>query len=338
MKRTPPLKQRTTIDTKQSNSIRYRLWFSRGLTLGIIPLAAFIVLTGNLLHGQGGGNALFIDEKGTVKVQEIEVKGATSLGDAVTVEGATELKSNLTVSGNVGIGTNDPKSKLAVNGTTNLSDTLTVEGATELKNNLTVNGTVGIGTNDPKAKLDVKGDAIILGTLKANKFEGDGSGLTNEFVKFGETIKVDKDTKTVQFDDLNLKEHGTYLLIAKICNPLAVNFRYSLYMNNDKKPDNYGSKLIQDNSSHYYGDAIICIAGKKAYHTFTIFITKSGSDRHVAYGHGGFETDTFNTSGIQAWRFFLAHNKKDNLKSLTIQSEKESGIGPGSEFILYRAQ
>jgi len=104
MKRVLSVKEKTTFRTMESLKAAYRRRFSRGLALGLIPLAVFIVLTGSLLHGEGSGDALFIDEKGAVKVQELEVKGATT------------LKNNLTVNGNVGIGTNDPKAKLEVNG------------------------------------------------------------------------------------------------------------------------------------------------------------------------------------------------------------------------------
>jgi hypothetical protein len=114
MKRILSVKEKTAYRNKGSLKSAYRRGFSRGLALGLILLAAFIVLTGGLLYGQGGVDALFIDEKGTVKVQELEVKGATRLGDAVTVEGATTLKKNLTVNGNAGIGTTAPKAALDI--------------------------------------------------------------------------------------------------------------------------------------------------------------------------------------------------------------------------------
>jgi hypothetical protein len=157
MKRVLSVKEKTAFRTMGSRKSTYRRGFSRGLALGLILLAVFIVLTGRLLYGEGSDDALFIDEKGTVKVQKLEVKGDTNLGDALTINGATTLKDNLTVNGNVGIGTNDPKAKLVVKGATKLADTLTVDGATTLKNNLIVRGNVGIGTNKPNARLDVNG-------------------------------------------------------------------------------------------------------------------------------------------------------------------------------------
>jgi hypothetical protein len=157
MKQVLSVKEKTAFRTMGSMKSTYRRGFSRGLALGLILLAVFIVLTGNFLYGEGSDDALFIDEKGTVKVQKLEVKGDTNLGDALTINGATTLKDNLTVNGNVGIGTNDPKAKLVVKGATKLADTLTVDGATTLKNNLIVSGNVGIGTNKPNARLDVNG-------------------------------------------------------------------------------------------------------------------------------------------------------------------------------------
>jgi hypothetical protein len=42
-----------------------------------------------------------------------------------------------------------------------------------------IGNNVGIGTTDPKDKLDVKGNVSVSGDVKAAKFIGDGSGLTN---------------------------------------------------------------------------------------------------------------------------------------------------------------
>ncbi len=108
MKRVLSIKEKTAFRTIGSLKSAYRRGFSRGLALGLILLAVFSVLTGSLLYGQGSVDALFIDETGTVKVQELEVRGGTNL------EGATTLKNNLTVDGTVGIGTNDPKAQLHV--------------------------------------------------------------------------------------------------------------------------------------------------------------------------------------------------------------------------------
>jgi hypothetical protein len=108
MKRVLSVKEKRASQTMGSLKAVYRRGFSRGLSLGLILLAAFIVLTGSLLYGQGSPDALFIDGKGTVKIQELEVKKAT------TLEGATTLKSNLTVSDNVGIGTTAPKAALDI--------------------------------------------------------------------------------------------------------------------------------------------------------------------------------------------------------------------------------
>jgi len=188
MKNVLSVKEKATFGTIGSLKSAYRHGFTRGLALGLILLAAFIVLSGGLLYGEGVVDALFIDKegnvgigtnqpqpgsrldvRGTVKVQELEVAGKTNLVDAVTIEGLAKFKNNLTVNGNVDIGTNDQKGKLEVKGATHLGDNLTVGGATALKNNLTVNGNVGIGSNDAKFKLDVNGDTKLNGPVGINR-------------------------------------------------------------------------------------------------------------------------------------------------------------------------
>jgi len=114
MKSILSIKENSASQARGSLKSAYRRGFSRGLTLGLILLAAVIVLSGGMLHGEGVVDALFIDDKGTVKVQELEVNGTTNLGDTLTVDGATTFKNNLTVNGNVGIGTTNPTAALEV--------------------------------------------------------------------------------------------------------------------------------------------------------------------------------------------------------------------------------
>lgn len=113
--------------------------FSKGLVFGLLPLMGGIVLFGTVLYGKGNDPfALFIDDDG-----------------------------------NVGIGTLDPKSKLAV------TDGLTIgAGWVETKvappNGLLVEGKVGIGTTTPDAKAtlhvdgriwDKSGEVMPVGTI-----------------------------------------------------------------------------------------------------------------------------------------------------------------------------
>jgi microcystin-dependent protein len=73
MKRVLSVKEKEASQTTGSLKAASHRGFSRGLVPGLILLAVLIVLSGGLLYGQGSVDALFIDEKGTVKVQELEV-------------------------------------------------------------------------------------------------------------------------------------------------------------------------------------------------------------------------------------------------------------------------
>ena len=115
MKRVLSVKEKTTCRNIGSIKAAYRQGFSRGPALGLILLAAFIVLSGGLLYGQAAVDALFIDEQG-----------------------------------NVGIGTNEPMAKLDVRGNMNtqgleVKGSSNLKGPTTLNNNLTVKGKIHVG-------------------------------------------------------------------------------------------------------------------------------------------------------------------------------------------------
>lgn len=125
MKRILSVKEKGASQTRGSLKSAYRRGFSRGIAFGPILLAAFIVLTGNFLYGEGSGDALFIDQDG-----------------------------------NVGIGTNQPATKLDIEGTVKAKEfrgdgtSLTVESKGNLKDAL-------------DKKLDKSGDTM-TGDLTIN--------------------------------------------------------------------------------------------------------------------------------------------------------------------------
>jgi microcystin-dependent protein len=55
-------------DTKKPEAAPFRRGFSRGLSVGLIPLIAFLIFSAGLIYGQSGGDALFIHSSGRVGV------------------------------------------------------------------------------------------------------------------------------------------------------------------------------------------------------------------------------------------------------------------------------
>ena len=183
--------------------------FSKGLVMGLIPLAVFMVLGSGLLVAQGGIEALFIDPSGNVGI------GKTNPSAKLDVKGDAAF------SGNVGIGTTSPSETLEVNGDvkitgaslknasgndivqTNADDWLRINPngsypATAFYNPVAIGtgglaigswivpsqgqltvmqsallavsgGNVGIGTTSPAAKLDVNGSAAFNGNVTIAK-------------------------------------------------------------------------------------------------------------------------------------------------------------------------
>lgn len=100
MKCIPPIKPKTAVHTKQYNSDKHRREFSKGLFLGLILLAVFIVLSRGLLYGQESNNALFIDKDGNVTVaKKFDVKEGISVGGTVKAKKFEGDASALTVGG-----------------------------------------------------------------------------------------------------------------------------------------------------------------------------------------------------------------------------------------------
>jgi len=75
MKRTSSLETQSAAHAKQSDSVVCLEGLGKAFVFGLILLAAFVVAGGTSLYGQERDDALFIDEKGKVKVQELEVQG-----------------------------------------------------------------------------------------------------------------------------------------------------------------------------------------------------------------------------------------------------------------------
>ena len=82
---------------------------------------------------------------------------------------------------NVGIGTNDPKSKLDVNGGITVGNSYSGVN-TAPANGAIIEGTVGIGTNNPNTRLEVGGGNIRVSHTGDAKFEFFGSSSDRGFV------------------------------------------------------------------------------------------------------------------------------------------------------------
>lgn len=101
------------------------------------------------------------------------------------------------VSGNVGIGTNNPTSKLQVEGNVDINSDLDVDGGTLHVDS--TNDRVGIGLNIPEEKLDVSGNIRASGTIQS------GSSIVID----GSTNQITATGGTIRFDDENLTTTGT---------------------------------------------------------------------------------------------------------------------------------
>jgi len=206
MKRFLSVKEKTAFRTIDSLKAAYRQGFSRGLALGLVLLAAFIVLSGSLLYGQAAVDALFIGEKGNVgigtrepkaeldvngkvKVQELEVNGATTLGKTLTVAGNLEVAQNQAIKignaylssggnyvhlannewydGNKWHGT-EPGARIQLDRQRISFHRHDGKGAHTESMTITENGNLGIGTTNPSSKLDVAGDINVNGNRISN--------------------------------------------------------------------------------------------------------------------------------------------------------------------------
>jgi len=98
MKRVLSVEEKGASQTMGFLNSAYCRGFSRGLALALILLAAFIVLAGSVLYGQGSGDALFIDEKGNVGVGTNEPNAALDVNGKVRAH-ELEIKGDINSSG-----------------------------------------------------------------------------------------------------------------------------------------------------------------------------------------------------------------------------------------------
>ncbi|NEP27034.1 hypothetical protein, partial [Moorena sp. SIO3I6] len=117
---------------------------------------------------------------GTISAENLNLTGNSTIDGDLTVNGNLEVKGDVIardtehIAGDVSLGDadNDEVKVTGVIRSGHSSGALTVDDALHTTGALTVDGNVGIGKNNPTEKLEV------AGTVKATRFEGDGSGLT----------------------------------------------------------------------------------------------------------------------------------------------------------------
>lgn len=187
--------------------------------------------------------------------------------------------------------------------------------ALTIAGNYGAGGQIGINKKEPEATLHVGGDLKVDGTLNA---PGIPSAVSVNSIKSG-------DGKTIQVNNLDINSHYLYMLIVKLHNPNPVNFDYKIYFNNDRNEANYLSVYTQqfggENRVYNKHSASFANAGSTAFHTFTIYVTKSSSGRVVAYGQGGFETPGTDVPwGFQIWHFYLTYTGTGNVTSLMLSA------------------
>jgi len=123
----PSGEDRGVIQDKRSDAAMFRRGFFRGLALGLIPLFAILILSGGLIYGQSGGDALFIDPSGRVGIGTDKPETQLDVRGDAAVSGKIGVKGDATIGGKLGIGKTIPTAAFDVTG------------------NAAVSGKVGIG-------------------------------------------------------------------------------------------------------------------------------------------------------------------------------------------------
>ncbi|NES86755.1 MAG: hypothetical protein F6K10_38425, partial [Moorea sp. SIO2B7] len=138
---------------------------------------------------------------GTISATNLNLTGDSTIDGSLTVNGNLEVKGDVIardtehIAGNVSLGDQDTD-EVKVTGVIrsgHSSGSLRIDDALHTTGALTVDGNVGIGTNNPRQKLEVNG------TVKATRFEGDGSGLTG-ISAGGETKWSDGDSNRIYYN------------------------------------------------------------------------------------------------------------------------------------------
>jgi len=206
MKRVLSIKQKTAYQTMGSIKSAYHRGFSRGLALGLVLLAAFIVLTGSLLYGEESDDALYIDPNGNVGIGTNQLHPDVKL----TVEGkihVQDLKATRTVQANEFSGSG---SELTVEDGENIKKALNKKldkAGGHITGKLSISGNVGIGTSDQEVTLEVAQNQVIkIGNAYLSS-GGDYAHLANNEWFDGKKWHGKKSGTLIQLDQQKIRFH-----------------------------------------------------------------------------------------------------------------------------------
>ena len=286
----------STLYVNQATTLSSTLAVTNAATMKSTLYVSNATTLKNTLNVDGASSlnsTLYVNQATTLK-NTLNVHGASSLNSTLYVNQATTLKNTLNVNGASSL-----NNTLYVNQAATMASTLYVSDKTTLENDVSMNGAVTIGgastmkstlyvsnATTLKSTLNIGGKTTLVGDLSMN-----GNMKLDGYVDISGDLSLNGNLTVVKYDNQTIinTNINDYSLI--VTEDLSLNGELHISgdasMNNNLKVGNSITASPDENTTHFFGKAVIGFNGHGNYASFAHYANNTTTNYSLKQENNG---------------------------------------------------